>query len=296
MVGVLLLSMVTSVLRTPARSIARSSIAVHACAMANEPAPAIYAPFIHSALRMFDDFGIALEPYAFAEDLSERESISGTGKRRSTVRLTTQAYSAEKIRQIRLAHIEGGSSLQVLNFCIFPALEYGIPSFSADLVTLPGGHLIALDWAPNGVDCTAPADGDGGAAELSAPASRLAHAFAHHRARLPEGGEVATASTAFFSSCFLFSRLPISTDAEALREAVLPAFEDYLRSSEETRPRAAAPCKLHANLSRARLGPLRLLAPRCDARATSASRSLRGLYLIPCLAGTYLQPAAIQPK
>ena len=64
----------------------------------------------------------------------------------------------------------------------------------------------------------------------SQPAARITELFSRHRARLPAGGEVPAESAAFFSSCFLFSRLPASTGAEALREAVLPAYEDYLRT------------------------------------------------------------------
>jgi phycoerythrobilin:ferredoxin oxidoreductase len=36
----------------------------------------------------------------------------------------------------------------VLNFVIFPQLNYDLPFFGADLVTLPGGRLIALDMQP----------------------------------------------------------------------------------------------------------------------------------------------------
>ena len=48
------------------------------------------------------------------------------------------AYGCEdRIRQARIVLIEGGSALQVLNFCIFPDPSYALPSFAADLVTLP---------------------------------------------------------------------------------------------------------------------------------------------------------------
>jgi hypothetical protein len=34
---------------------------------------------------------------------------------------------------------------QVLNFVIFPHMNYDLPFLGLDLVTLPGGHLIAID-------------------------------------------------------------------------------------------------------------------------------------------------------
>lgn len=87
--------------------------------------------------------------------------------------------------------------------CIFPSLEYNAPSFAADLVSLPGGHLIALDWAPNGIDWSSPNH-----SSPSSPASRLASVFRRHRALLPDGGEVPPAAARYFSECFLFTRLP----------------------------------------------------------------------------------------
>ena len=37
----------------------------------------------------------------------------------------------------------------MLNVCLFPYLEFDLPTLSADLVTLPGGHLIAIDCQLN---------------------------------------------------------------------------------------------------------------------------------------------------
>lgn len=188
----------------------------------------LYEPFLTSALAMMHESGMELKPYPVDDDLREREAVTGRGTKTRCVHLHAQAYRADKIRQVRLVHIQGENGLQVLNFCIFPELEYALPSFAADLVTLPGGHLIALDWAPNGVEWTsAAAAADHG---LDDAAVALMHeAFERHREALPGGGPVPPEAAPFFSSCFLFARFPRDVADSEVRAAVLPAYEDYLR-------------------------------------------------------------------
>ncbi|KAL1525821.1 hypothetical protein AB1Y20_020659 [Prymnesium parvum] len=179
---------------------------------------AFYSPFIESTMALLREHHVELQPYALDDSLRRRDSRA--------VRLAAEAYASPKLRQLRLVHLYGSPKLQVLNLCLFPRLEYGLPSFAADLVSLPGGHLVALDWSPNGEDYTRGERGGGAAAALR-------RAFATHRAALPGGGEVPAAAARYFSECFLFTRLPRvsppSADAEAVRAAILPAFEDYLR-------------------------------------------------------------------
>jgi phycoerythrobilin:ferredoxin oxidoreductase len=186
--------------------------------------PSLYAPFVDRALELFEDSGLVLEPYPLLDEgLMRCEGSSGSGAKQQPVELSVRAYETKnRIRQTRLALIEGGSALQVLNFCIFPSLSYGLPSFAADLVTLPGGHLIALDWAPNGDTLSDP---------IYARTGALAAAYERHRPLLPDGGAVPDAAAKFVSPYFLWSRLP-SGDAseEVLSTRVLAAFEDYLRA------------------------------------------------------------------
>jgi phycoerythrobilin:ferredoxin oxidoreductase len=187
------------------------------------PEPTLYAPFLDRALALFDESSLDFHSYPLPDSLRRREGSSGSGARQQRVDLRVNAYRTEEhIRQARIAHIEGGSALQVLNFCIFPSLGYSLPSFAADLVTLPGGHLIALDWAPNTDIASDP---------TYAPNGPLADAFARHRQMLPDGGELPEAATKFFSPYFLWSRLPKGGDSdEVVSTRVLAAFEDYLRS------------------------------------------------------------------
>ena len=84
-----------------------------------------YAPFVQRALDLFEEAGLEMRPYPMDSDFKVCETISGSGSRQQPVRLRTTAFCTDKLRQVRLVHIEGGSALQVLNFCAFPALEYG---------------------------------------------------------------------------------------------------------------------------------------------------------------------------
>lgn len=171
-------------------------------------------------MTLFAEAGLTQRPYPIDEQLLHRETVSGAGKRQQRVQLSVRAFSSEALRQVRMAHIEGGRSLQVLNFCAFPSLEYGLPSFAADLVTLPGGHLIAIDYAPTR---------DPASDAVFASNSALAASFAKHRESLPDGGPLPETATRFFSPYFLWSRLPTPEGDAAILDAVLPAFEDYLR-------------------------------------------------------------------
>ncbi len=199
----------------------------HACA-----ATGLYAPFVERGMQLFAEAGLELQPYDIDDDLRARDATTGTGARQHAVRLRSSAYCTDVLRQIRLVLIDGGERLQVLNFCIFPHLQYGLPTFALDLVTLPGGHLIALDCQPNGH-----AD-----AEASGLSSALADAFSRHRDALPDGGPIPEAAEPYFSPHFLWSRMPLSVDGDAVIDAVLPAFEDYLTAYlRQARRRPPAP-------------------------------------------------------
>jgi phycoerythrobilin:ferredoxin oxidoreductase len=103
--------------------------------------------FLDAAIALLKN-RLDLQPYPIPEGFDLKEATVGKGKKQDEVVTTSYAFSSPKLRQIRAAHVQGGSSLQVLNFVIFPQLNYDLPFLGADLVTLPGGHLIALDMQP----------------------------------------------------------------------------------------------------------------------------------------------------
>jgi phycoerythrobilin:ferredoxin oxidoreductase len=107
----------------------------------------LYQPFLDYASALLPE-RIDLHPYPIPAGFEQKENVTGKGKKQGTVITTSHAWRSSKLRQIRASHVCGGASLQVLNFVIFPKLEYELPFFGADLVTLPGGHLIAIDMQP----------------------------------------------------------------------------------------------------------------------------------------------------
>ena len=104
----------------------------------------------------------------------------------------------------------------MLNFVIFPHPTYDLPFFGADLVTLPGGHLIAIDMQPLFRD---------------EPAYRAKYAdpvmptFHRHQQHLPWGGDFPEEAQQFFSPAFIWTR---PSETETVETQVFDCFEDYL--------------------------------------------------------------------
>jgi phycoerythrobilin:ferredoxin oxidoreductase len=175
----------------------------------------LYQPFLDYAIALLHE-RLPLQPYPIPTGFERQSVISGKGKRASAVVTTSYAFQAPKLRQIRAAHVQGGDSLQVLNFVIFPQLSYDLPFFGADLVTLPGGHLIALDMQPLFRD-----DPDY-QAKYTAP---LLPTFEAHRQHLSWGGDFPPEAQPFFSPAFIWTR---PTATEIVETRVFAAFQDYL--------------------------------------------------------------------
>jgi phycoerythrobilin:ferredoxin oxidoreductase len=106
--------------------------------------------------------------------------------------------------------------LQVLYFVIFPHLNFDLPFFGADLVTLRGGYLIALDMQPL----------FGGDADYQAKyTAPLKQIFQAHQPHLPEGGDFPEEAKQFFSPPFLWTR---PKETEVVETPVFAGFKDYL--------------------------------------------------------------------
>lgn len=122
---------------------------------------------------------------------------------------------------------------QVLNFVIFPDPALDVPIFGADLVQLPGGHLVVLDFQPVAPP-TSPPSGSGGVEQ------RLAALHAQYASVLPSGGDLPEAARSFFSPSFLFTRLDAGVEGTAtVRTSVRQAYRDYLALYLETLKEAA---------------------------------------------------------
>jgi phycoerythrobilin:ferredoxin oxidoreductase len=175
----------------------------------------LYQPFLDYAIDYLRS-RLALQPYPIPVGFETKSAITGKGNHQEEVVTTSYAFQSPKLRQIRAAHVQGGNALQVLNFVIFPHLNYDLPFFGADLVTLPGGHLIALDMQPLFHDSTYQV-------KYSDPILPI---FQAYKAHLPWGGDFPEEARPFFSPAFLWTR---PQETSAVETYVFEAFKDYLR-------------------------------------------------------------------
>lgn len=186
----------------------------------------LYQPFLDYAIAYLESH-LELQPYPIPLGFERKSAITGKGKNEQEVVTTSYAFQAPKLRQIRAAHVQGGNSLQVLNFVIFPQLNYDLPFFGADLVTLPGGHLIALDMQPLFQD-------EAYQAKYTAPILPIFHNYQQH---LPWGGDFPLDARPFFSPAFLWTR---PKETSVVETHVFEAFKDYLKAYLDFVARAEA--------------------------------------------------------
>ncbi len=176
----------------------------------------LYQPFLDYAIPLLTE-RLDLAPYPIPAGFESKECITGKGKKEQLVVTTSHAFKSSKLRQIRAAHVQGGDALQVLNFVIFPQINYDLPFFGADLVTLPGGHLIALDMQPLFHD----------SAYQKQYSDPILPIFNKYQTDLPWGGDFPEEAKPFFSPAFLWTR---PKETEAVQTTVFAAFQDYLQA------------------------------------------------------------------
>lgn len=178
-----------------------------------------WQPFLDEAVSALTP--LQPEPYPVAERFLQMEGSTGSKAKPVPVTTATWACSTEKLRQVRCACVEAGAAASVLNFVINPSCRYDLPFFGADLVTLPNGHLLALDLQPV----------DKADSEHTDPVwERLLPLFERWKAELPDGGPIPEEAQPYFSPAFLWTRIPLGADGDALIERVIrPAFSDYLQ-------------------------------------------------------------------
>ena len=177
----------------------------------------LYQPFIDYAIATLQA-RLDLEPYPIPKGFERKQGVMGKGKKQEPVETISYGFKSDKLRQIRAAHVQGGNSLQVLNFVIFPDLNYDLPFFGADLVTLPGGHLIAIDMQPLF------SQSEAYQAKYSEPIMPM---FGEYQKDLPWGGDFPEEARQYFSPAFLWTR---PTETEVVKTKVFAAFQDYLNA------------------------------------------------------------------
>ena len=170
---------------------------------------------------------------------------------------------SEKLGQTRAVHVQESSSLHVLYFVIFPHFNFDLPFFGADLATLRGSHLSALDMQPL----------FGGDADYQAKyTAPIEQTFQAHQPHLPWGGDFPEEAKQFFSPRFLWTR-PKQTEVAETR--VFAAFKDYLAAYLDLVDRAE-PVTSGAKLDNILQAQLRYLRYRAEKEA--ARRMFKRFY------------------
>ncbi len=174
--------------------------------------------FLDETIEKFSIFEPS--PYPIKNDFLLRESFFGSSSNPKKVILQTWGLKTEKIRQARCACLQAGEITSVMNLVISPFNNYDLPFFGADFVTLPNGHLIALDLQPALKD-------DIGHSQYFL--GKLKSIHSNWQSKLPSGGDIPAQARQYFSPGFLWSRIPLGAEGDQLISQIIkPAFDDYL--------------------------------------------------------------------
>ena len=177
-----------------------------------------WAYFLDETIKAFSTF--QTRPYPIDNDFLFRESFFGSSSNPKKVTLETWGSKTEKIRQARCACLQAGEITSVMNLVISPFNNYDLPFFGADFVTLPSGHLIALDLQPALKDDLI---------HTQYVLGKLKSIHANWQSKLPSGGDIPSEAKKFFSPGFLWARIPLGEDGDKLiNQVIKPAFDEYL--------------------------------------------------------------------
>ena len=177
-----------------------------------------WAYFLDETIKAFSTF--QTRPYPIDNDFLFRESFFGSSSNPKKVILETWGLKTEKIRQARCACLQAGEITSVMNLVISPFNNYDLPFFGADFVTLPNGHLIALDLQPALTDDMI---------HNQYVLGKLKSIHANWQSKLPSGGDIPSEARQYFSSSFLWSKIPLGEEGDTLISQVIkPAFDEYL--------------------------------------------------------------------
>lgn len=158
--------------------------------------------------------------YNIPKKFLEQSGITGSRANPVAVQTATWACRTEKLRQARAACVEAGAAASVLNLVINPSCQFDLPFFGVDLVSLPSGHLLALDLQP--VDRRDDL-------HTQKVWDRLLPIFQKWKPLLPEGGPIPAEAEPYFSPAFLWTRLPLGEDSDKLiKNVIFKAFAEYL--------------------------------------------------------------------
>ena len=177
-----------------------------------------WAYFLDETIKAFSIF--QPRPYPITNDFLFRESFFGSRSNPKKVVLETWGLKTEKIRQARCACLQAGEITSVMNLVITPFNNYDLPFFGADFVTLPNGHLIALDLQPALKDDIN---------HTQHVWDKLQSIHSKWQSKLPSGGDIPSDARRYFSPAFLWSKIPLGEEGDKLISQIIkPAFNEYL--------------------------------------------------------------------
>ena len=175
-------------------------------------------PFLNQIINSFS----LLQPQTLdvESDFLDKQGRFGSKTKIQTVVTKTWACRTKKLRNVRAACVEASSTASVLNFLVNPLHHYDLPFLGADFVTLPSGHLLALDLQP-----VLEKDQQ----HTKSVWERLLPLHARWQSLLPWGGPIPKEAESYFSPGLLWTRLPLGDEADQLIvDVIMPAFRDYL--------------------------------------------------------------------
>ena len=174
--------------------------------------------FLNSTSNAFSIFNPST--YPIENDFLCKECSFGSSSNSKKVILETWGFKTDKIRQARSACLQAGEITSIMNLVISPFNYYELPFFGADFVTLPNGHLIALDLQPVLKDDKI---------HTQYVLDKLKSLHTIWQSHLPFGGDIPSEAKEYFSPGFLWSRIPLGDEGDKLISQIIkPAFHEYL--------------------------------------------------------------------
>ncbi len=177
-----------------------------------------WAPFLNQINNAFSL--LKPKPFPVAAEFLTKEAIFGSRAKPQKAQTKIWACQTKKLRHVRAACVEASCTASVLNFLVNPLHNYDLPFFGVDFVTLPSGHLLALDLQP-----VLKQD----KLHTENVWDRLLPLHTHWQSLLPTGGPIPKEAESYFSPAFLWTRLPLGVEADQLiSDVIKAAFTDYL--------------------------------------------------------------------
>tara|TARA_Y100001968_G_scaffold47153_1_gene37361 strand:+ start:20137 stop:20913 length:777 start_codon:yes stop_codon:yes gene_type:complete len=177
-----------------------------------------WKPFLDYSIQRLNSY--AIKEYSIPDKFLDKEIILGSNKNSSIVKISTWACQSQKIKFARAVCLEANKLGSVLNFVITPKAIFDLPFFGADFVTLPNGHLIALDLQPA-------LKNDSEHTEIVW--KRLIPLYQKWQKKLPQGGPIPDDAKPYFSPGFLWTRIPLGKKGDQIiSDVIYQAFTEYL--------------------------------------------------------------------